>query len=357
MPADKPVPDPVHDPGALVARARAEAVPLPEARIIRPARGGEVRVGTAGWTDPSLTAPAVFYPASATSADARLRYYASRYPVVEVDSPFYALPSRRSAELWVERTPDDFTFDVKANALMTGHPTAVSRLPKELRDELPREIRDKERIYDKDLPQELYDAVWEWFVDALAPLHAAGKLGAVLLQYPRWFVPGRPNRERILDARRRLGELQPAVEFRNRRWFSGAGRERTLAFLEEHGIPFVMVDEPQGMESSVPALAAVTSPRLAVLRLHGRRAETWERPDAGVAERFRYLYTRDELGEWVPDVLEAARKTRELHVIHNNCYANYGTTNALEFTQLLLDASGAPPDEAARATSESPAAA
>ncbi len=327
--------DPIHDPGAPAARARAEAVPLAGAVTLRAPGGGRIRVGTAGWTDPSLTAPGVFYPPGTVSAEERLRYYASRFPVVEVDSPFYALPARRSAELWVERTPPDFRFDVKANALMTGHPADVARLPAPLRKALPKEVAERDRIYGKDLPAEVYDAVWDWFVDALRPLESAGKLGAVLLQYPRWFLPGPRSREQILDAKRRLGGYPIAVEFRNRRWLEGTQRDRTLGFLEEHGIPFVMVDGPQGMESSVPRVAAVTAPALAVVRLHGRRAETWEKPNVGVAERFRYLYTPEELAERVPDLLEAAGRARELHVIHNNCYANYGTTNALELTWIL----------------------
>jgi uncharacterized protein YecE (DUF72 family) len=330
--------DPRHDPGVAAARARADAVAIQEAMPVPAGAGGAVLVGTAGWTDPTLTAAGAFYPAGADTPEDRLRYYASRFPVVEVDSPYYALPSRRSAELWVTRTPDDFTFDVKANALMTGQPGEVSRLPKELREALPAELRERKRIYGKDLPAELYDAVWAWFVDALQPLHAAGKLGAVLLQYPRWFMPSRENAATLLDAQRRLGEYAAAVEFRNHRWLAGATGERTLGFLETHALPFVMVDGPQGMESSMPPIAARTSPQLAVLRLHGRRTATWEKPNATVAERFRYLYDRDELAEWAPRIMEVAGQVKRTHVIHNNCYANYGTTNALELTQLLLDA-------------------
>jgi uncharacterized protein YecE (DUF72 family) len=324
-----------HDPGSAAAALRARPLaPGPPHPILLPA-GGTVSIGTAGWTDPTLIAPGVFYPPHATSAEDRLRYYAERFPLVEVDSSYYALPSRRSAELWVGRTPDDFTFNIKANALMTGQPSEVSRLPKVLREALPEPLRAKHRIYGRELPAELYDAVWAWFQDAIEPLHAAGKLGAVLLQYPRWFLPSRESAAELLDARRRLGEFGVAVEFRNHRWLTGRTRERTLEFLAEHDLPHVMVDGPQGMESSVPPEAAVTSPRLAVLRLHGRRAETWETPNVSVAERFRYLYDQEELAGWLPGIREAARQVKRLHVIQNNCYANYGTTNALELMALL----------------------
>ena len=98
-----------------------------------------------------------------------------------------------------------------------------------------------------------------------------------------------------------------------------------------------MVDEPQGFKSSVPPVAAVTSPDLAIVRFHGRNADTWEAKGIPPVERFRYLYARDELGEWVPRIRQAAREARETHVLMNNCYANYGTTNAREIARLLED--------------------
>jgi uncharacterized protein YecE (DUF72 family) len=89
------------------------------------------------------------------------------------------------------------------------------------------------------------------------------------------------------------------------------------------------------MESSVPPEPAVTSKRLALLRLHGRRSDRWEAPSVSAAERYRYLYDQDELAEWLPGLAEAARQVKRTHVILNNCYANYGTTNALEMMALL----------------------
>jgi uncharacterized protein YecE (DUF72 family) len=329
--------DRAHDPGVVQARVRGEATGISRATEVRPADGGRVLFGTAGWTDPTLTAPGVFYPPDATSAEERLRYYASRFPMVEVDSPYYALPTARMAELWVRRTPPGFVFDVKAHALMTGHPTEVSRLPKVLREALPADVADKRRVYPKDLPVEVYDAVWGGFVDALAPLHAAGKLGAVLLQYPRWLVPGAEARDTIVEAKARLEGLPCAVEFRNRRWFAPGLAERTLRFLEAQGLPFVMVDEPQGLRSSVPPVVAVTSPALAIVRFHGRRGDMWERRGATVAEKYRYLYDGEELAAWAPQVREAAAAAQTVHVVFNNCYGNYATTNALEMTALLAE--------------------
>ena len=324
-----------HDPGAAEALRRANAVGDAAATPLRGPKGHEIRCGTASWTDPTITRGAVFYPPGVSTPEDRLRYYASRFSLVEVDSTYYALPTRRMAELWRERTPDHFTFDVKAHALMTGQPTEVKRLPADLRDALPEAIADKERIYGKDLPPDLYNEVWRIFLDALEPLRSSGKLGSVLLQYPRWFIPGPENRETILDSRERLGDVASAVELRNALWFSERNADRTLRFLGDHKIPFVMVDEPQGFRSSVPPVVAVTSPRLAVFRFHGRNAATWERPGVSVAERFRYLYEPAELEPWVPRIREAASDARVVHVIMNNCYGNYGTTNAAEMAAMV----------------------
>ena len=326
-----------HDPGADVARERLEGIEEAAVEPITVPGGGTVRVGTASWTDPTMTAAGVFYPSGADTAEERLSYYASRFPLVEVDATYYSLPARRTSELWVERTPPDFTFDIKAHALMTGQPTETKRLPKDIRTALPAELAEKPRIYAKDLPEELKSAVWEWFLDGLEPLQESGQLGSILLQYPRWFFTSSENRDTIVDATERLGDVRKAVEFRNGTWFNEKNVERTLRFLEDHSIPLVMVDGPQGFKSSIPPIAATTSPELAVVRFHGRRAETWEAKGIPTVERFRYLYDRDELEDWVPRIREAAAQAKETHVLMNNCYANYGSTNARELAALLLE--------------------
>jgi len=126
------------------------------------------------------------------------------------------------------------------------------------------------------------------------------------------------------------------VEFRHQSWFNEKNIDRTLRFLEDEGVPLVLVDGPQGLKSSVPALAAATSPDLAIVRFHGRRTATWEgMRDLPTVERFRYLYDRDELEEWVPRIRETAKQAKDTHVLMNNCYANYGSTNARELAAML----------------------
>jgi uncharacterized protein YecE (DUF72 family) len=328
-----------HDPGYQEAAKRLADLGDAGREPIEVGDGGAIRVGTASWTDPTMTASGVFYPDGATSAEERLQYYASQFPLVEVDATYYALPYPKLAELWRDRTPPDFTFNIKAHALMTGQPTETKRLPKVIREALPAEIKEKPRLYARDLPSELRDAVYHGFVNALQPLRESGQLGAILLQYPRWFFPISESREAILEARDRLDGIDVAVELRNGSWFNEKNASRTLRYLEDNKLPFVMVDEPQGFKSSLPPLFAVTSSDLAVFRFHGQNAENWEKKGITPAERFRYLYDRQELSEWAPRIREAATKAKQTHVLYNNCYANYGAVNAREMARLLEDLS------------------
>jgi uncharacterized protein YecE (DUF72 family) len=322
-----------HDPGATQVGRLAEVLDEAGRLPIRIGKG-EVRVGTASWTDPTMTAPGVFYPKGASTAEERLRYYAQQFPMVEVDATYYALPYKRMAEAWVERTPKDFVFDIKAHALMTGQPTEVARLPKAIRDEMTAELTEKKRIYRKDLPEELLEAVYQQFREALTPLTEAGKLGAVFVQFPKWVFPSNEARELILENRRRL-ELPIAVEFRHGSWFNEKNAERTIKFLTDNKIPYVAVDEPQGFKSSVPPVVVQTSPDLAVFRFHGRNKDTWEKKGIAPSERFKYFYDEDELADWTPQIATAAKGARQTHVIYNNCFSNYGTTNAKQMAQLL----------------------
>lgn len=332
--------DALHDPGTATGLARAAAATEEGSECVAPLTapsGARILIGVASWTDPSMTAPGVFYPDGVNSPEGRLRYYASRFPIVEVDSTYYAIPARRMTELWVDRTPDHFTFDVKAHALMTGQPSEVKRLPKELRDALPAELAKKTRIYATELPDELRDAVWGSFLDALAPLKDSGRLGAILMQYPRWVGPSRANAAMIEEARGRLADKgwRTAVELRNRNWFDERTRARTLDLLRRNNLSYVAVDSPPGFTSSVPAVPEVTARSLAVVRFHGRNTDTWEAKVTKVSDRFRYLYDEKQLREWLPLISAMSEQAEEVHLVFNNCYGNYGTTNALEMASML----------------------
>jgi uncharacterized protein YecE (DUF72 family) len=297
---------------------------------------GTVKLGISAWTEPTLIA-AGWYPPGVRSAEARLRHYASRFPLVEVDSPYYAVPARRQAEAWVERTPADFTMNVKAYALFTGHYTDPGRLPRDLLRALPAALRGKSRLYPRDVPSEVRDELARRFREGLEPLRASGKLGVLLLQYPVWFPRARATREQLLETRRLFPDFRLAVEFRNATWMSERNRRETLAFLEREGLLYTCVDEPQGFPSSVPPLAEATG-ALAVVRFHGRNAKTWNRPMPSAATRLDYRYRPDELAEWVPRIQSLAARTREVHVVMNNCHHDYAVANAAELAGLLAAA-------------------
>jgi uncharacterized protein YecE (DUF72 family) len=343
MTSPDPDPDPDHDPGPTAAASRAEAATQgatfdaddPVAAVPAYVGATTIRVGTAGWTDRTLTARGVFYPGGVSTPEARLRYYASRFSMVESDAGFYAIPDPLNTERWIERTPADFVFDVKAHALMTGHPTEIARLPKTIRDALPPALASGKRVYANDLPLELRDEIWRLFAAGVRPLHDAGKLGAILLQFAPWIRPARNTPAMFARARDQLGDLPIAMEFRHPTWLEPQIRERLWSQLRDNGMTYVVADTPPGTATSMPRVPAVTTQGLAIVRLHGRRSETWGARDASVAEKYRYLYDRDVLEEWLNVILGLGEQAERIHVVFNNCYANYGTTNAVELARLL----------------------
>ncbi|MGH2775478.1 MAG: DUF72 domain-containing protein [Actinomycetota bacterium] len=287
---------------------------------------GEILVGTASWTDKTLIESG-WYPSEAKTAEKRLQYYASQFPLVEVDSTYYFPPSEANSERWVERTPDDFTFNIKAFSLLTGHPTRTDALYKDL------DVKsDKRNVYPKDLDKEVIDTVWDRFLSALEPLEEAGKLGILLFQFPPWFTIARRNKDYVLECAKRAAPLRIAVELRNQTWMDGDNEKETLEFLEGHGLPFVCVDMPQGFRSSMPPITAATSD-LALLRFHGHNDEEWE--SKSVSKRFRYHYSEDELEQWVPRISKLNEEADRTHILMNNCYRDYATTNATDLSALL----------------------
>ena len=287
---------------------------------------GDILVGTASWTDKSLLGSG-WYPKTSMTAEERLRFYASHFPLVEVDSTYYFPPSEKNSELWVKRTPKDFTFNVKAFSLLTKHPTKVDAIYKDLEVET-----DKKNVYIDDLDGKVIDEVWDRFLSAVAPLHDAGKLGALLFQFPPWFTIARRNKDYVLECAKRSAPMQICVEFRNKTWMTEENRAETLEFLEGHGLPYVCVDMPQGFKSSVPPIVAATAD-LAVIRFHGHNHEDWE--SGSVQKRFKYLYSEKELKEWAPKVKALASDAKETHVLMNNCYRSYAQQNARELADLL----------------------
>ncbi len=295
---------------------------------------GSILVGISSWTEPTLIESGGFYPPWAKSAEARLNFYASQFPIVEVDSSYYAMPAEKTAGLWVNRTPENFVFDIKAFRLFTGHPTQPRVLPLDIRETLPANLAARGSLYYRDLPDELAGELWLRFARALLPLDSAGKLGVVLFQFPSWFLPGNAQREHIGLCQRMLPQYRIAVEFRNALWTNEKNAERTLGFLRERNLIYVCVDEPQGFQSSVPPIAEVTSD-ISVVRFHGRNAAVWEKSSNLASDRFNYLYNEDELGGWAPKIKDLAARTKQLHVVFNNCYRDNAVVNARQMKMIL----------------------
>jgi uncharacterized protein YecE (DUF72 family) len=290
---------------------------------------GEILVGTASWTDKTLLESG-WYPPDVTTPEERLRFYAEQFPLVEVDSTYYTPPNERNSALWAARTPPGFRFNVKAFSLLTLHPTRPTALYKDLRPDT------KKNVYAKDLDPKVVDEVWERFLSALEPLHAAGRLGALLFQFPQWFTIRRSNKDYLLQCQERAAPYRICVEFRSATWFKDEETtEETLDFLRSYGLPYVCVDMPQGHASSVPPVVAATTADLAVVRFHGH-SDKWN--SRNIYERFGYLYAEDELKPWAPRLRELAAQTQETHVLLNNCYRNYAQTNAAQLAALVAAA-------------------
>ena len=270
-----------------------------------------------------------WYPPEANTPEQRLRYYARQFGLVEVDATYYALPAEQTAVAWAARTPAAFTFNIKAFSLFTQHPTRVAALPADLRADA--EKTGKDRVYLKDVDPVIVDQAWERFTAALEPLREAGKLGAILLQFPPWFPISRANKEYILSCAQRVAPRQVCVEFRNRTWMTPDNQQETLGFLSDHQVPYVCVDMPQGHRDSIPPVLAATAP-LAVVRLHGH-SDKWESKD--IHERFGYRYTQQELAGWAPKIAALARDADDTQVLFNNCYRDYAQVNAEQLADLL----------------------
>lgn len=301
-----------------------------------------IRVGTASWTDKSLIQCGRFYPPGCGSAEARLRFYASRFPLVEVDSSYYAMPTPRNAQLWAERTPNDFVMNVKSFRLFTGHQTGPEVLHKDIQAALPPALAAKRNLYYKDLPAELLDELWRRFIEALAPLGHAGRLGLVHFQFPPWLVANAAGQAHVEDCVARMTGHVLSVEFRHRSWFTPEQTEATLAFERRLGVVHTVVDEPQGFANSIPTVWAVTQPSHALLRLHGRNSATWNVKGATVAsDRFNYDYPDAELAGLTPEIGRLAEQVGQAHVVFNNNMEDQGQRNAATL-MALLEGAGLP---------------
>jgi uncharacterized protein YecE (DUF72 family) len=305
-----------------------------------------VRIGTCSWADDALSK--WWYP-KGVKAGERLPYYARHFDTVEVDSTYYRLPDAELVGRWAERTPDGFTMHVKAFGLMTRHPVKIESLPPDLREGMP--VDERGRV-DRP-PRELRGEVFRRFLEALEPLRREHKLGGILFQLPPYVVAREASLDYLRWAREQLAGHTMLVEFRHRSWLDDDHRAGTLAFLEEIEAAHVITDSPRSetAKNLVPTVLALTAP-IAYVRFHGRNLGTWNKRGGGAAERFDYLYSDEELAEWVEPLRELAASSEEAYVFFNNNSTVPDPTSdvrriaqaAANAAQLrrLLDAAGVP---------------
>lgn len=246
--------------------------------------------------------------------DGDLDQLATKYRVLELESTAGAPLTERTLRNLVDKTPDGFQVHVRAHRLLTQQSTPLDAIWVDVRDKLSPALRAKPIVFPNELPPTVLDAALDRFVATLAPLHEFGKLGAIVFQFPSYFTPSSESLDYLVWLRERCGDMRIAVELRRREWVNTKHREETFAFLEEHKITYVCVDAPQGVDTSVPPLAVATTD-LAIVRLHGRNLEAWERNVDDPTARMRYEYRRPDLEPWVGRLEKLAAGSKAVHAI------------------------------------------
>jgi uncharacterized protein YecE (DUF72 family) len=270
----------------------------------------DLRIGTSGWHYPTGrgTWDGIFYPRPEDRPRGfdELRFYAERFNTVEINSTFYGQPRAAVSLGWARRTPAGFEFTAKLYQKVTHPATAVDRTAVSAADV-------------------------DTFKAGIDPLAAAGKLGALLAQFPSRFHAARESRDYLDWLLRTFAGYPLAVELRHRSW-SDEGEE-TAAQLATHGAAWVQIDEPK-FSSSIGEPLAPASASIMYVRLHGRNAATWWDHDES-EDRYNYLYTSDELAPIVGKLRAARDQVRKLYLYMNNHFAAQAVANATMVREML----------------------
>jgi uncharacterized protein YecE (DUF72 family) len=287
-----------------------------------------IRIGTCSWADDALSKH--WYPKGVSPRE-RLPWYANHFSTVEVDSTYYRIPDRSMVQGWADRTPAGFVMHVKAFGLMTRHPVKLDALPEELREGMPVDQRGR---VDRP-PRDVRARVFRAFLDALEPLRESGKLGGILFQLPPYVVWKAYSLDYLEWAHSQLGDDAMLVEFRHRSWFEDGVMPQVLKWLEERGMAYVTVDAPKTDAKNVPPTVVAATAELAYVRLHGRNEKTWNVRGGSAAERFDYMYSEDELREWVEPLRELSGDAKEAYAFFNNNNQTNGVAQAPAGAALL----------------------
>lgn len=265
-----------------------------------------ISIGLAGWGDHDLIYSKGVKPQQ------RLREYNKYFSVVEVDSSYYAIHKTELYERWISDTTINFTFLIKAYQGLTGH--------------------TRQNYSDEEM-----DIMFQSFRESINPVIEAGKLKAVLFQYPPWFECNRHNVDLLRLTKDRMKNIPLALEFRHQSWFSPEMREKTLHFMRKEGWIHSICDEPQVFPGSVPTILEASNEDLTILRFHGRNTKGWSSGGASNWREVRYLYrySNEELLEWRDNLEYLQQKTKEVCVIFNNNSGGDAASNAFQLMEIL----------------------
>ncbi|MCX8053434.1 MAG: DUF72 domain-containing protein [Armatimonadetes bacterium] len=237
-----------------------------------------------------------FYPKQFNKKN-MLSYYSERFNCVEINSTYYKIPAPSTFTAMDRNTPPEFHFVVKAPHEMT-HADSPS--------------------------EEIFDA----FLASIEPIRQSNKLGCVLAQFPWSFSNTPKNIARLREFKNRMGEIPTVIEFRNESWIT----KDTFDFLRKLKLGFCSVDEPM-LKGLMPHIAEATS-EIGYVRFHGRNAAKWWKHDQPY-ERYDYLYSEEELAEWIPKIRDVESKTKRTYVFFNNHYQGKSTQNARMLARML----------------------
>ncbi len=294
-----------------------------------------IKIGSCSWTEKTLIKSGEFYPKEVNNAESRLRYYVSKFDVVEVDSTYYAIPHEHTAFLWAERTHEDFTFHIKVYSALTGHGSDIKAMPKDILKLLPEKELEKRHTYIKD--PSLLHTVANSFIDSLQPLIKTNKLGLLLFQYPPWFHYSKHSFDYIQFCKELAQGLPIAVEFRHGSWLIPERQDKVFDFLRKNDITYVTADEPQyGTLATVPFVPESTTDTV-YFRFHGRNRANWLKKGIETSLRFSYLYSKDELKSFVPYLQQYDKSKKQVYTMFNNCHGGFAMRNALEMMELLKE--------------------
>ncbi|MFJ8415228.1 DUF72 domain-containing protein [Bacillus paramycoides] len=251
----------------------------------------------------------------------KLRTYSGDFPIVEVDSSFYAIQPARNYTKWAMETPKDFSFIVKAYQGMTGHMKG-------------------------EIPFSTFEEMFDVYKQSILPLKDANKLKMILFQYPPWFDCKKKNVDLLRYTKEKMEGFPCAIEFRNQTWFYPEMRDKTLQFLEREKWIHTICDEPQAGIGSVPLILEATNSDMALIRFHGRNVHGWlDKGENWRAVRCLYRYNNNELEEWVERLEQLKKKAKDIYVLFNNNSGGDAADNAKQLMEMMSITYGEPKPE------------